>query len=97
VAVKLDFFTPSEYHVNLAMSMTSVTGSLMTFFVVFYNGNVFARYNQLYDLTKGLNENALYVIAILSREFGATDLAMVRKLARLLVASAFIFFFERTN
>jgi predicted membrane chloride channel (bestrophin family) len=67
----------------------------MTFFVVFYNGHVFARSNRLYELTKNMNEFCLYAASIFSREIA--DKNMVRKLARLLIASAFLFFFERTE
>ena len=31
---------------------TRAAGSLMTFFVCFYNQHVFGRYNKLYNLTK---------------------------------------------
>lgn len=66
----------------------------MTFFVVFYNGNVFTRYQRLYELTKGMNEHCLYVVSILDKEL--KNKAMVRRLSRMLLASCFLFFFERT-
>lgn len=92
---KLEYFTPEDYHIELSMSLTGITGSLMTFFVVFYNGNVFARYNQLYGLTKNMNEFCLYAVSIICREI--PEKGLQRKLARMLLASAFLFFFERTS
>jgi len=41
-AYQMGYFSPEELHLRLPMSLTGVTGSLMTFFVVFYNGNVSA-------------------------------------------------------
>jgi len=92
---KLKYFDPGPLHLELAMGLTGITGSLMTFFVVFYNGNVFARYNQLYVLTKNMNELCLYAASIFTREIKCQDLQ--RKLSRMLLASAFLFFFERTQ
>mmetsp|Transcript_61014 Transcript_61014/g.170678 ORF Transcript_61014/g.170678 Transcript_61014/m.170678 type:complete len:399 (-) Transcript_61014:110-1306(-) len=89
------YFDPDEYHVDLSMKLTQVTGSLMTFFVVFYNGNVFSRYQKLYELTKGMSENSLYIVSILTKEL--EEQALVRKLVRLLLASCFMFFFACTH
>jgi predicted membrane chloride channel (bestrophin family) len=94
VAVESRLFDPSDFGLELPMGLTEVTGSLMTFFVVFYNGSVFSRYNRFYDLTKGLGESTLRVIMILSREM--KDTKMKRKLTKMVLASCFIFFFERT-
>jgi len=87
-------FSPEFYDMELTMTMTGVTGSLMTFFVVFYNGNVFQRYNLLYELTKSMNEYCLYTVAIITREI--PDKNTVRKLSRMLLASSLLFFYERT-
>lgn len=94
VSYKRGWYTPSDYSLDLNMNLTSVTGGLMTFFVVFYNGNVFERYTKLYGLTKTMNEFNLYAVSIISREL--KDKTMVRKLTRQLLASSFLFFFERT-
>lgn len=94
-AFKAGYYDPSLWNLELAMGLTGITGSLMTFFVVFYNGNVFARYNKLYELTKNMNESCLYAVSIISREI--SDKNLVRKLTRMLLASAFLFFFERTE
>lgn len=93
-AYKHQYFVPSTLNAELSLKLTSVTGGLMTFFVVFYNGNVFARYQRLYDLTKGMNENCLYVVSVLDREM--SDMQLKRRLGRMLLASCFLFFFERT-
>lgn len=95
VAMELELFEPEEYHVTLPLSLTGVTGSLMTFFVVFYNGNVFNRYNRFYEVTKQMNEECLNVVMMLSREI--SNVALRRKLVRMLIASCFLFFFERTQ
>lgn len=95
ISYKTGVFTPKDYKLDLPMGLTSVTGGLMTFFVVFYNGNVFARYNRLYELTKNMNEYCLYAVSIISRE--VPDKTLVRKLTRQLLASSFLFFFERTE
>lgn len=93
-AYKVGYFVPDEYHTDLPLALTGVTGGLMTFFVVFYNGNVFTRYQRLYELTKGMNEHCLYVVSILDKEL--KDKAYTRRLSRMLLASCFLFFFERT-
>lgn len=88
------YFNPEDYGLTLPIILTHVTGSLMTFFVVFYNSNVFARYNQFYVLTKNLNESCLNVVLQLSIE--VKEHKVKRKLVRMMLASCFIFFFERT-
>lgn len=93
-ALQMEYFLPDETNLTLPMSLTGVTGSLMTFFVVFYNGNVFGRYNKFYDLTKQLNENCLTVVSSLIRELSNPPLK--RKLIKMILASCFLFFFERT-
>eukprot|EP00927_Polykrikos_kofoidii_P000536 TRINITY_DN10193_c0_g1_i1.p1 TRINITY_DN10193_c0_g1~~TRINITY_DN10193_c0_g1_i1.p1 ORF type:complete len:1018 (-),score=200.57 TRINITY_DN10193_c0_g1_i1:485-3538(-) len=94
IACKSGYYDPERLHMELPMSLTGVTGSLMTFFVVFYNSHVFARYNRLYEITKNLNEYCLHTVSILSREIPCTNTR--RKMARMLLASTFIFFFQRT-
>eukprot|EP00928_Gymnodinium_smaydae_P096932 TRINITY_DN8664_c0_g1_i1.p1 TRINITY_DN8664_c0_g1~~TRINITY_DN8664_c0_g1_i1.p1 ORF type:complete len:390 (+),score=97.53 TRINITY_DN8664_c0_g1_i1:264-1433(+) len=88
-------YHPGEYHMDLAMNLTQITGPLMTFFVVFYNGNVFARYQLLYELSRNMNENCLYIVSIADKEL--KNKALLRKLARLLLCSTILFFFERTR
>eukprot|EP00928_Gymnodinium_smaydae_P066007 TRINITY_DN4906_c0_g1_i2.p1 TRINITY_DN4906_c0_g1~~TRINITY_DN4906_c0_g1_i2.p1 ORF type:complete len:392 (+),score=65.00 TRINITY_DN4906_c0_g1_i2:48-1223(+) len=92
--VKTGIFRPEEYHVELALNLTRITGALMTFFVVFYNGNVFSRYTKLYELTKNMNEHCLIVTSLFCKE--VKDIHVVRKLARMVLAACFLFFFERT-
>merc|ERR1719335_362203 len=58
-------FEPHDYNLHLPFGLTGVTGSLMTFFVCFYNQHVFGRYNRLYNLTKKMCENCLEVVCIL--------------------------------
>ena len=94
VAVIQGYFDPEEYKIPLPMGLTGITGSLMTFFVCFYNGNVFGRFNKLYELVKNMNEQCLYAVAQLHRELN--DIGTLRKVTRMLLASCFIFFFERT-
>jgi predicted membrane chloride channel (bestrophin family) len=94
-ARRAGLYDPDDYHMTLAMGLTGVTGSLMTFFVVFYNGNVFSRYQKLYELTKGMSENCLYICSIIDKDI--KNKALQRKLLRWLLASCFVFFFERTG
>jgi len=92
---RLDVFNPETFHVDLPWSLTGVTGSLMTFFVVFYNGHVFSRYNRLYDQTKGMCENALKVCCMLRVQ--VYDDLIMWKVAKWVMSSILMFFFERTN
>jgi len=87
-----EYLDPDEYHVGLTLMMTGVTGGLMTFFVVFYNGYVFQRYNRLYYITKKLNEECLIAASIIARD--VTDTMAKRKLTRMLLASSGLFFFS---
>eukprot|EP00928_Gymnodinium_smaydae_P066006 TRINITY_DN4906_c0_g1_i1.p1 TRINITY_DN4906_c0_g1~~TRINITY_DN4906_c0_g1_i1.p1 ORF type:complete len:373 (+),score=65.17 TRINITY_DN4906_c0_g1_i1:70-1119(+) len=93
-SVRYDIFQPEEYHLELGMTLTRITGTLMTFFIVFYNGKVFDRYARLYKLTKDMNEHCLIVTSYLCREI--RDVHLVRKLVRMVMAACFLFFFERT-
>lgn len=86
------YFNADDYHVELALHLTEITGGLMTFFVVFYNGNVFSRYTKLYELTRGMCENSLYVVSMLDKEI--RDKSAVRRMARYLLASVLIFFLK---
>merc|ERR1719335_1297434 len=58
-------FEPHDYNLHLPFGLTGVTGSLMTFFVCFYNGHVFSRYNKIYDLTQAMFEQCLELISML--------------------------------
>lgn len=91
---RMGFFNPEEYHVDLPWGLTGVTGSLMTFFVCFYNQHVFGRYNKLYSLTKNMMEHCLEIVSILRVQ--VPDKANQRKIAKLCISSCFMFFFERT-
>eukprot|EP00928_Gymnodinium_smaydae_P031067 TRINITY_DN22925_c0_g2_i1.p1 TRINITY_DN22925_c0_g2~~TRINITY_DN22925_c0_g2_i1.p1 ORF type:complete len:398 (-),score=108.66 TRINITY_DN22925_c0_g2_i1:40-1233(-) len=88
-------FNPEAAHIDLSLKLTTVTGPLMTFFVVFYNGNVFARYQKLYELSKNMSENCLYIVSIVDKEVKNKE--VLRKLTRWLLASTFIFFFQRVE
>merc|ERR1719407_352295 len=95
VTKHLNLFDPTEYHIDLPFGLTGVTGSLMTFFVCFYNGHVFGRYNKLYDLTQLMGETLLELVSYLKLQVdqrGARE-----KIAKLAIASCFTFFFERTE
>lgn len=94
-SVRVGYFVPEDSHLKLSMPLTMVTGSLMTFFVVFYNGNVFTRYNALYTLTMGIVENTVYVVSLLDREIDNKDL--VRRLTRWVIASVVIHFASLTG
>lgn len=91
----LGIFDPTEYHMDLPWGLTGVTGSLMTFFVCFYNQHVFGRYNKLYNLTKKMCENCLEIVSILRVQ--VPNKSTQRKIAKLIIASCFMFFYERTE
>jgi len=88
-------FNPELYHCDLPWDLTGTTGSLMTFFVVFYNSHVFGRYNKLYDLTKSMLENALRTAAML--RVLVPDERVHHQVCKYMLASMMIFFFERTT
>lgn len=94
ISQRLGYFDPTEYHVDLPWGLTGVTGSLMTFFVCFYNQHVFGRYNKLYSLTKNMMEHCLEIVSILRVQVPEKE--NQRKIAKLCIASCFMFFFERT-
>ena len=81
---------PEDYHAELAMGPTGVTGGLKTLFVVFFNGNVFSRHNKLYDLTTGMDENCLCVASMVELEVPNKNVS--RKMIRMLLASCFLTF-----
>merc|ERR1719456_1353964 len=87
--------SPHHFHVDLPWHLTGVTGSLMTFFVCFYNGHQFGRYNRLYDVTQDLLEIVVQLCAKLRVEI--PDRQLQRKIAKLTVASVTMFFFERSG
>lgn len=95
VSRKTGWFKPEDYDIVLPWELTGVTGSLMTFFVVFYNNHVFARYNKIHDLTKRMSENCLELISMLKVQLPSRHIQ--RKAARLIISSCFMFFFERTE
>lgn len=92
-ACRVGNYSPDEYHAFMSMKLTAVTGSLMTFFIVFYNAHMYARYQELHLHTRGILENVMYICAIASKELDQKRL--VQKMSRWLLASCFIFFFER--
>lgn len=90
-----DIIDPAAYSVDLPFGLTGVTGSLMTFFVCFYNGHQFGRYNHLYDVVQDLLEIVVQLCAKLRVEI--PDRQLQRKIAKLVVASVIMFFFERSG
>jgi predicted membrane chloride channel (bestrophin family) len=96
VTKHLNLFDPTEYHIDLPWGLTGVTGSLMTFFVCFYNQHVFGRYNKLYALSKKMTECCLEIVSILRVQLMRNKAAQ-RRIAKLVIASCFMFFFERTE
>merc|ERR1719440_409185 len=91
----MGWYHPEKYHMDLPWGLTGVTGSLMTFFVCFYNQNVFGRYNRLYSLTKRMTEDCLEVVSILRVQ--VKHKSAQRRIAKLVIAASFMFFFERTE
>lgn len=91
----LGVFNPKEYQVNLPWELTGATGSLMTFFVCFYNKHVFERYNTVYDITKKMEEIILEIVSSLCVQIPQREVQ--RKVAKYLLASLFMFYFERTG
>jgi len=91
----MDIFDPHAYHVDLPWGLTNATGSLMTFFVCFYNKHVFERYNTLYDLTKYMEECTLEIVSSLRVQI--PDKTVQRKVSKLLLVSCFMFYYERTG
>jgi len=91
----MGLFSPEHYDIDLPWELTGLTGSLMTFFVCFYNGHVFSRYNKLYKLTKHMGEACIELVSILRVQ--VEDIVARRKIAKLVVASCLMFFFERTE
>lgn len=91
----MDLFNPAEYNMDLPWGLTGVTGSLMTFFVCFYNQHVFGRYNKLYTLTKTMSEHCIELVSILRVQ--VRDVSARRRIAKLVIASCIMFFFERTE
>lgn len=88
-------FDPETFDADLPWELTGVTGSLMAFFVCFYNGHQFGRYNMLYDVTQELNEVLIELNSKLRVEI--PDRSVQRKIAKLVLASIYIFYFERTG
>jgi len=88
-------FRPEEFGCTLPWHLTSTTGGLMTFFVVFYNSNCFARYNDLYAVTKEMMGAILELASSLRGRL--PDKHYQRRAIRFVLASCFVFFFERTK
>eukprot|EP00928_Gymnodinium_smaydae_P015441 TRINITY_DN15710_c0_g1_i2.p1 TRINITY_DN15710_c0_g1~~TRINITY_DN15710_c0_g1_i2.p1 ORF type:complete len:365 (+),score=99.28 TRINITY_DN15710_c0_g1_i2:238-1332(+) len=88
-------FDPSVFKVELPWHLTGATGSLMTFFVCFYNGHVYSRYQNLYHITKHMTEHVMEIVSILRVQI--RDIVARRRIAKLVVASCIMFFFERTE
>mmetsp|Transcript_79675 Transcript_79675/g.221715 ORF Transcript_79675/g.221715 Transcript_79675/m.221715 type:complete len:367 (+) Transcript_79675:165-1265(+) len=88
----LGFYHPDHWNLDLPFSLTGTTGGLMTFFVVFYNGHVFSRYNDLYDLTKEMFEVCINVAVILRVHI--PDERLRWKVAQLLLSSCLVHLFE---
>lgn len=92
---KYDVFNPGDFNADLPWHLTGVTGSLMTFFVCFYNGHQFGRYNRLYDVTQDLLEIVVQLCAKLRVE--VPDRQLQRRIAKLVTGSVVMFFFERST
>jgi predicted membrane chloride channel (bestrophin family) len=92
---KHDIITPEAFDVDLPWHLTGVTGSLMTFFVCFYNGHQFGRYNRLYDVTQDLLEIVVQLCSKLRVEI--SDRQLRRKVSKLVTGSVVMFFFERSG
>lgn len=91
----MGLFNPEIFHLDLPWDLTGTTGSLMTFFVVFYNSHVFGRYTKLYTLTKTMLECAVKVAAML--RVCIPDERIHWKICKYVMASILIFLFERTQ
>lgn len=95
VSCRMGWYSPADYHLNLPFFLCGATGSLMTFFVCFYNSHVFSRYQKLYHITKQMSENTLAIVSLL--RVVVADIRDRRRIAKLLLASCLMFFFERTE
>eukprot|EP00927_Polykrikos_kofoidii_P014968 TRINITY_DN16627_c0_g2_i1.p1 TRINITY_DN16627_c0_g2~~TRINITY_DN16627_c0_g2_i1.p1 ORF type:complete len:342 (+),score=49.12 TRINITY_DN16627_c0_g2_i1:138-1163(+) len=95
ISVAWGFYTPEFYSLQLPLGLTGVTGSLMTFFVCFYNGQQFGRYNYLYETAQALFEHTLEFASMLRVQMPHKGIR--RKAAKLMIGSAFLTFFEMTN
>eukprot|EP00928_Gymnodinium_smaydae_P061568 TRINITY_DN45612_c0_g1_i1.p1 TRINITY_DN45612_c0_g1~~TRINITY_DN45612_c0_g1_i1.p1 ORF type:complete len:332 (+),score=69.91 TRINITY_DN45612_c0_g1_i1:181-1176(+) len=91
-----ELINPEIYNVDLPWHLTGVTGSLMTFFVCFYNGQQFSRYNHVYEVTQKMFEHTLEFASMVRVQ--VADKAVQRKAVKLVVASCFTFLsFQRTG
>jgi len=90
---KYKLIDPEAYHADLPWGLTGVTGSLMAFFVVFYNKHIFERYNVIYDLTKEMSERAMNLVSMLRVQV-PENTNIQRKAAKLIIASCFLFYFK---
>mmetsp|Transcript_46978 Transcript_46978/g.124356 ORF Transcript_46978/g.124356 Transcript_46978/m.124356 type:complete len:349 (+) Transcript_46978:135-1181(+) len=88
------YYQPEKYSLHLPWKLTSTTGGLMTFFVVFYNSHCFSRYCQLYDVTKRMQGMILEITSHLRGRI--PNMCHQRRALRYIVASCFVFFFERS-
>lgn len=92
----LDLFHPSDLNIDLPWGLTGITSSLMTFFVCFYNGQQFGRYNHIYDVTQDMFEQAIRFASLAKLQVKHEDVQ--KKTAKLIVASIFIFLtFQRVH
>lgn len=91
----MGMFNPENFHLDLPWDLTGTTGSLMTFFVVFYNSHVFGRYTKLYMLTKTMLDSAVKTAAMC--RVCVPDERLHWKVCKYVMSSILIFFFERTT
>lgn len=89
-------FNPEKYGIDVPYDLTGVTGSLMTFFVCFYNSHMFARYNRLYEVTQRMFEVALEIVATVRVQFPDSR-GLHTNIARLVIASCWLYYFERSS
>lgn len=93
-SVKFGYFEPEKYHVQIHPHHSAMLTALMTFFLVFYNGHVFKRYNRIHCLMMDMSELCLELASMIARSMPSRESAL--KLVRMLLASTFMFYFGIT-
>lgn len=93
-SVKCGYFHPVENNLHIHPHHSAMLTGLFTFFLVFYNGKVFTRYELLHQLMKDVSEFTIVLVAMVKRSVESK--ASCQELTRLFLASNFIFYFEIT-
>jgi len=91
-SVKYGYFDPEESHLQIHPHHSAMLTGLLSFFLVFYNSKVFARYEKLQALMKDVSESTIVLVAMVKRHVQSKDAC--QHLLRLLLAGNFIFYFE---